>query len=203
MPAGVRLADDAEVPALARTLALAHHDYPWAVWAFPHADRFELLVKLFTLDAQIAVRIETAWVVDDGDCVAIWSPPSTVSIDGSTREFVAAAHEEQSAIIDGLISGGAARLAAADALTRPHHPSVPYWYLGTVGTRPDRRGRGLATSVLQPVLDRCDAQRTVACLETSSDDNVRLYERLGFASAFATASDDAAVRLIVMVRQPR
>ena len=79
----------------------------------------------------------------------------------------------------------------------------PYWYLGTVGTLPERRGRGLATDVLRPVLDRCDTDRSMACLETSSDANVRLYARLGFDVVFRTTSDDGVLPLIVMTREPR
>lgn len=209
-PPGVRLAGDNDVPSLARTLALAHDDYAWAMWAFPTADRFELLVDLFRLDLQIGVRLRSVWACADA-CVAIWSPPTTAydgasgsaSADAATLEFIAAAHDQQALLIDQRIGARADRLASADALTRPHHPPQPYWYLGTIGTRPDARGRGLATTVLQPALDRCDDDRTPACLETSSDANVRLYARLGFEPVCTTTSDDGQLPLIVMVRTPR
>ncbi len=91
---------------------------------------------------------------------------------------------------------------AADARTRHAHPPAPNWYLGTVGTHPDHRRRGLAAAVVEPVLTRCDADGTVAFLETSSDDNVRGYRRLGFEVVFETVTSDGVLPLYVMHRTP-
>jgi GNAT superfamily N-acetyltransferase len=191
-----RLATDADLEPAAHALALAHHDYQWAAWAFPRSDRQSLLRQLFRLDLQVGIAREAAWVVDHAASVAIWSPPAGSAVDQSLLDRVR--HEQ-----DAVIGDDAARLQAADRLTRAHHPDRPYWYLGTVGTVPDRRGEGLATAVVTPILDRCDDEHFVACLETSSDDNVRLYERLGFVTVFQTTVDDGALPLIVMHRQPR
>ena len=81
-------------------------------------------------------------------------------------------------------------------------PGAPNWYLGTVGTHPDHRRRGLAAAVVEPVLTRCDADGTVAFLETSSDDNVRGYRRLGFEVVFETVTSDGVLPLYVMHRTP-
>ena len=39
-------------------------------------------------------------------------------------------------------------------MTTPLRPAGPHWYLATVGTRPDRRGEGLALLVIRAGLAR-------------------------------------------------
>ncbi len=60
------------------------------------------------------------------------------------------------------------------------HPKEPHWYLFAVGVVPEATGQGRGTALLEPVLERCDSERLPAYLEASSEDNARLYARLGF-----------------------
>ena len=60
----------------------------------------------------------------------------------------------------------------------PHHDH--HWYLWFVGVAPERRGAGLGTELMRPILDRCDASGMPAYLEATSPLNRRLYERVGF-----------------------
>ena len=59
-------------------------------------------------------------------------------------------------------------------------PEQPHWYLQSIGTDPDFQRRGLASALLTPVLERCDAERMPAYLETLKARNVAIYERFGF-----------------------
>ena len=61
-------------------------------------------------------------------------------------------------------------------------PADPYWYLGVLATHPARQGEGLATAVLTPVLDEADRLGIACCLETSTEENRRFYERRSFSS---------------------
>jgi GNAT superfamily N-acetyltransferase len=60
------------------------------------------------------------------------------------------------------------------------HPKEPHWYLFAVGVVPGATGAGRGRALLEPVLQRCDDERLPAYLEASSEDNARLYARLGF-----------------------
>lgn len=61
------------------------------------------------------------------------------------------------------------------------HPSSPdHWYLAVVGTDPAAQGKGLASTVLSPVLAECDRDGVGAYLESSKESNVAYYARLGF-----------------------
>ena len=61
-----------------------------------------------------------------------------------------------------------------------HPKRVPHWYLGFLGIEPSKQGRGLGSALMQPVLERCDADRLPAYLETSNPANLPLYQRHGF-----------------------
>jgi ribosomal protein S18 acetylase RimI-like enzyme len=190
----VRRAIAADLATAADTLALAQVDYAWATWAFPSADRLDRMRRSFALDLELGAAWDAVWVSDDVSSVAIWSPPVRPPMDAARIAEVQAAQAE---LID------VDRMRRSALQTQPYHPSEPYWYLGTVGTLPDRRGEGLASAVLQPVLEACDRTSIVACLETSSDDNVRLYRRLGFEVIVRLhTDDDTRLPLIVMERLP-
>jgi len=49
-----------------------------------------------------------------------------------------------------------------------------------IGSDPSVRGRGFGQAVMQPRLDRCDAELCPAYLESSKHENVPYYERFGF-----------------------
>ena len=75
------------------------------------------------------------------------------------------------------------RLGILGQLMMANHPHEPHWYLNVVSTFPERQGRGLGAAVLQPVLDRCDADGVRAYLESSNPRNLSLYRRQGFVDA--------------------
>ncbi len=59
-----------------------------------------------------------------------------------------------------------------------HHPSESHFYLFVLGAA--EQGRGIGSTAIRPVLDRCDADGLPAYLESSSERNRSFYERLGF-----------------------
>ena len=61
-----------------------------------------------------------------------------------------------------------------------HPKGPPHWYLGFLGVHPSKQGRGLGSRLMQPVLERCDSDRTPAYLETTNVLNLPLYKHHGF-----------------------
>lgn len=81
----------------------------------------------------------------------------------------------------GELSGDRAAVSqAADAVMAPHRPKEPGWFLETVATSPEAQGKGLGSAVLIPGIQEAGRAECPAFLETSSEANVRFYERLGF-----------------------
>jgi RimJ/RimL family protein N-acetyltransferase len=62
-----------------------------------------------------------------------------------------------------------------------HHPREPHYYLQWAGVVPERQGHGIGSTLLTPVLQRCDRDRLPAYTEATSLRNRRLYERHGFS----------------------
>ena len=67
-----------------------------------------------------------------------------------------------------------------DHMEKMHPKNEPHWYLAFLGIEPSEQGKGLGSALLRPVLNRCDAERVPAWLETSNERNLPLYERHGF-----------------------
>ncbi|MFM2106414.1 MAG: hypothetical protein RL338_1446 [Chloroflexota bacterium] len=192
----VRPARTDEAEAVADLLADAFLDYEWTDWAIPPDDRLGRLRRLHLLFAGlVGTATGTTWVTDDLAAAAQWIPPSGFAIPPALRERL---EEEEPALFGDRLE----RVEALDRLTRQARPAEPHWWLATVGTRPERRRQGLASLVLAPILRRCDEAGEVAALETSSEETVAFYSRLGFRVENAYPSPDGGLRVWLMVRAP-
>ncbi len=60
------------------------------------------------------------------------------------------------------------------------HPRKPHNYLRVIGCDPDRQGQGIGAALLRPMLERCDARKEPAYLESSNEKNLTFYRRHGF-----------------------
>ena len=83
------------------------------------------------------------------------------------------------------------------------HPAEPHWYLEGLGTHPDWQRRGIASAVLAPVLDLCDADGLPAYLETQKESNVPFYRRHGFEVIGTKQIPDGAPNIWLMWRDIR
>jgi ribosomal protein S18 acetylase RimI-like enzyme len=197
-PTDVRRATMADAPALARTLAKAFADDPVSAWFYPRADDREgrlraAYERLFL--RRIALPHDASFSVDDHAGVAVWLPPGNAHL-GLLDQLrllpavVATAGRDLRRSLRGM--------AAFDAV----HPREPHWYLWLMGVDPDRQGEGLGSRLLAEVLDRCDAERTPAYLEASTERNRALYLRHGFEDTGDLQLPDGGPRLWRMWREP-
>jgi ribosomal protein S18 acetylase RimI-like enzyme len=91
------------------------------------------------------------------------------------------------------------RLLAAYERARPRQT---HWYLGTLGTDPDRQGRGVGSALLRVVLDRLDHEGLPAYLESSKERNLAFYARHGF-QVTGEITTRRGPTLWLMWREPR
>ena len=78
--------------------------------------------------------------------------------------------------------------------------SVPHLYLSTIGIDETHRGKGLASSLIQPMLDKADREGLPCYLDTHNENNVGLYQRFGFRVAHESVIPDSNVRHWAMIR---
>jgi GNAT superfamily N-acetyltransferase len=192
-----RLATEREGPVAAEILARAFVDDP-VLSAFFGSGPVQTarMARYFELECRLAFAgYGEVWLDDDGLGAALWRRPGGYPEPMRDqlrmlprylllfpREFVRASR-------------------AMNTLARAH-PKEPHWYLFTVGVVPEVTGQGRGSALLEPVLQRCDTEGIPAYLEASSEDNARLYERLGFERR-SELEILGGVRVRPMWREPR
>lgn len=182
-----RRATAADVPAAARTLAAAFHDYPWTRWAVPEDGYPERLAALQEIYLGHALAHGIVVVHEPVDAVVALMPPDAPAPPEDVQERVAALHGPRLEVV-----------AAAEL--PPPRPDA--WVLATVGVLPSLQGTGLGTAVCRAALRDPALGDAPVALETSDARNVTFYERLGFVRTATTQVHDGPV-VHGMVRMPR
>jgi GNAT superfamily N-acetyltransferase len=171
---GRATADDA--PAMARVLARAFYDDPAFTWVL-HRDpgRMRMLERGFELFLRrIWLEQDETYTTAGVVAVAVWERPDEWQLSVGRQVGLAPAMLR-------IFGRHLPRLVRALMTLEARHPREPHYYLPFVGVDPDRQGRGLGSSVLRPILERCDSEGIPAFLEASTPRNRSLYERHGFA----------------------
>jgi GNAT superfamily N-acetyltransferase len=123
------------------------------------------------------VRLEGGEIFVAGDVAgaALWNPPGGNRL-GADHVQEHWRHNVVPALAVDEVERYETFKKVLDAMT----PAQPHWYLGLLGTRPERQGTGVARSLLEPMLARADAEALPVFLETGMPGNVEFYRRFGF-----------------------
>jgi len=138
-----------------------------------------------------------AWLAGD-DGVALWTPPGKWNATSLPRVIAMGP-----ALLAAVGATRAVSRARAAQKSQEKHPSAPHWYLFAIGVDPEKQGRGVGSTLLRVVLDRCDADKSCAYLEASTENNARLYARHGFEITEELRIADDAPPMWLMWREPR
>ncbi|WP_231655774.1 GNAT family N-acetyltransferase, partial [Streptomyces clavuligerus] len=187
-------ATDEDVPAAVRTLARAFAAYPYTrhvIAADGHEERVRRLQELFL--TRVGMAYGRVWVGGEGRAVAVWTTPERDPSPGFA---------EVGPQIAELAGDRAAAYEAVERAVDPYRPKEPVWFLGSVAVDPAAQGQGLGSAVIRPGLAAADAAGCPAFLETATERNVRLYERLGFTVTADLPGSDGGPRIWCMRREP-
>jgi len=171
---GVHEALRSDCRAVTESLARAFEDDPVSNFIFPN-DRTRLArLGAFYREIIRVTRPDGAIYTDAGvRGAAIWRPPSPPA-PGRLR-----------AVLDGLrmlrvLRRSVSRAMLLEQAISSARPREPHWYLAILGTDPRHQGCGVGSSLVEPVLRRCDAAALPAYLESSKEENIPFYQRHGF-----------------------
>ena len=182
-------------------LAKAFLDDPMVSWVIGDEDADRRMVKsaagFFRPALAAGLRRGHSYVAGDGtSCAAsVWAPPDVAMLDEDEgAAFGMALHE---------VAGDEAvgRVMALAEMVGVHHPEDrPHFYLFVLGAAV--QGHGAGGAVMQPVLERCDADGIGAYLESSNARNIGFYERHGFEVQWEEAPAPDGPVLRGMWREP-
>jgi GNAT superfamily N-acetyltransferase len=192
----VRPARREDFPAMARVLARAFHADPLTSWLYPRErSRDRHVERSFRVSLHRLAPQGQLYTTSDHAGGALWALP------GQWREDL-----RQSVHMLVLLPPLLPRLIRTmRAMTRIElaHPLQEHYYLSVLGTAPERRREGIGSALMQPVLDRCDAERMPAYLETATERNVGFYARHGFEVQRRLDLPGGAPPLWLLWRDPR
>ena len=188
----VRVATEADIPALAASLARAFLDDPVSMFSNPRERTRERRLRwYFTGRLRTLVGEELCFCTQDRTGAALWAPPDRWQ--PPPREAIRLVRMTNHRTP--LFLAGVARIDKA-------HPKGPHYYLGVLGVAPEAQGRGLGGALMAPMLERCDREGVGAYLESSKERNVAFYGRHGFRVT-GELTFPRGPRLWLMWRDPR
>jgi ribosomal protein S18 acetylase RimI-like enzyme len=173
----VRRAGAADVDGLAAMLLRAFFDDPVVVWMLPDEQRrTKMGARAYrTFLRHIYLPTDEVYIDDRGRGAALWSPP------GRWRVSPGAQLRMGPSLLRVFgIRRTPLLLRGLHEIEVKHPDDVPHWHLGILGTDPVHQGQGVASSVMAPVLARCDDEQVPAYLESSKHANIAFYRRHGF-----------------------
>ena len=189
-----RIATDADLDGVARTLTAAFERDPIWSWAFPDPAQLAVWWRFYVRSA--LRRYPSVWIAGDYAATAVWIPPGGTELT-----------EEEEASLESLLADLAGPRAGeiVELVSRfeARHPTdVPHYYLTLLGTRPEDRGRGLGMGLLAENLKAIDAEGAPAYLESTNPDNNARYARLGFREVGEFTTPDGTRTVTTMWRDP-
>jgi GNAT superfamily N-acetyltransferase len=191
---GVRVLGQADAPAAVTLLASAFDQEPAKLTMLPDSGIRRTVLEM-SVKARLYATLPYGTVHGasiDGElgAIALWYPPgvSKLSISGAARAVfawlgnspaMARAFPHMARVLSSDLPG-ALELAKrrGPAIARASRGIT--WQLELLGTLPEHRRKGLARSLLERQLQRCDQDGAAAWRETTDPVNPPIYERFGF-----------------------
>jgi ribosomal protein S18 acetylase RimI-like enzyme len=195
-------ADGARIDALTDVIVRAFATDPSVPLAFPDPETRERACRS-AYRIFVTIALSYGEVLTAGEpvrAVALWTPPDPPAV--PDEAYAAAGFGELRAM---LSEESRAAMNAFVGVVNTMHERItdgPHWHLDFLATHPDHQGEGLGSSLLAPIHERADRDGLPCALETTTESNVRFYERRGYEVVDVMPVGDAGDRLWGMRRLP-
>lgn len=194
----VRKANQNDAALLGSVLARAFWDDPVMRWLLPaNAARVQRLPGLFAMELRcLYLPYDEVYTTREVAGGAMWAPPEGWRRPSSN---LLRAVPRLVWTLRGRLPAAVQSVAAIESV----HPLESHWYLAVIGIDPFRQHQGIGSALLAPVLERCDRDYLPAYLESSKEDNLGFYRRLGFEVAGTIDLPGGGPRVWPMWREPK
>ena len=200
--AGLYIVEKSDLDRLAEIAADAYLDYPLHNWFTkgkydPVASRLIMQISLKTMTEDAVIYADS----EELNGFAVWLP---IGFTGSkTLPFLASGGlslilHSGPGIIGRLLTYESYAMNLKKEFTDNYD-----WYLYNLSIKKDAQGKGIASKLLRPMLEFCDAEKMVAYLETNKESNVSLYRHYDFELMKEEIIPKTPVTHYSMVRQPQ
>jgi ribosomal protein S18 acetylase RimI-like enzyme len=174
MGSEVRPATASDLTAIAAAVARAFEDDPVMRYLRGGGDAApERSEPFFRLLGRQQLRHGFVYTTDARDAAAFWAPPGKWKAPPTTLL-------KALPVFVRLWGRHVVRNLGVLATVEKLHPHEPHYYLSVLGTDPVAQGKGIGSSLMRPVLERCDEEGLGAYLESSKESNLAFYARHGF-----------------------
>jgi len=82
------------------------------------------------------------------------------------------------------------------------HPDEPCWHLAFIAVDPAQQNKGYGLALMEHTLEAVDNDKKLACLESTNEANLSLYQRHGF-ELIGNIQAGNSPSMFPMVREPR
>lgn len=195
----VRAATPQDGPMLGDALGSAFSEDPFFGWVAGPKAPLEARMRIMfgaLVKQNLRKPDHMVFVADDGSGGAVWQPMGKWKM--PTGELV----RVLPAMLRAFRARTPAMIGALSAIEKVH-PTEPHYYLEGIGTRQGRQSKGVGSSLMALVLDRCDDEGVPAYLESSNPRNVPFYARHGFEVTGEIECGKGAPVVTAMWREPR
>jgi ribosomal protein S18 acetylase RimI-like enzyme len=194
----IRKASTVDAQPLGVALGRAFADDPVMRWLLPAREaRASRLPRLFAMELRdLYLPNDEVYTTRDLVGGALWAPPNRWRTPPTN---LLRAVPRLVWTLRGHIGAAVQCVSAIERL----HPPEAHWYLAVVGTDPTHQRQGVGSALLAPVLERCDRDYLPAYLESSREDNLAFYQRLGFEVTGTLDLPGGGPRIWPMWREPR
>ena len=173
----LRLATSADVPTLSNVLARSFETCPAWGWFLPP----ETPNRIGRMQRFFASLLRGVYLREGRECLVTEDVSGAVLVDPPNGWRMSA--RENLRLLAGMIPAfgrHVIRPIRGFNLLDKGHPSDPHFYLSVVGVDPQAKGRRIPESLLERVLDRCDAEGMPAYLETGRPKSRDFFVHYGF-----------------------
>ncbi len=200
MTEGFRLLalDDVERAAFVMSQALVED--PLCVYMLPNdRTRVQTLRRFFLAYGALGIGNRRGYGSGTPlEAVAFWNPPGQKRMSITVRQLGRFLPLLFTQYVSGIyrVSSVDRRI---DAMHEKHAPE-PHYYLDNIAVLKEHRGRGLASSLIQPVLGLAAQQGLSVYTDTVTEANVPLYEHLGFRCVEIQPVAEAGITIWALLR---